>query len=261
MAIDAVDRVVAILEHLAKEPGGATLSRIASKVGLAPSTLHRYLKSLQDHGIVRQAGDRTYGLTPRLYLLGVAAANGFDLEHHAQASLERLAQASGETLCMMVREDDQAVCVARINSNHHLKIEARIGSRADLRLGATGRVLLAFAAETLRDELLARPPIAPRTSLTITDPERIRDALETIRRDGYYVSRSQVDEGVTAVAAPVHDHTGEVIAALAIVAPDSRATAPNVLDRMVDLITREAQELSATLGYPRSLPLIERSAG
>jgi DNA-binding IclR family transcriptional regulator len=249
VGIDAVDRTVAILEQLATRPDGMGVVRLAAAVGLAPSTLHRYLASLQEHGLVEQADDRRYTLTPRLYVLGLPAAKGFDLEANARASLRRLAGASGETVCLMVRDGDHSVCIEQIESGHQLRIEARIGSRSDLRLGSTGRVLLAFAPQEVRSDLLARPPVRPRTPNTITDPDQLRPLLESIREDGFYVSRSQVDDGVMAVAAPVRDRSGEVIAAVAVVAPETRLAAEPVLSRTIRLVTDESDVLSQRLGH------------
>lgn len=249
MGIDAVDRTVAILERLATQPDGVGVVRLAEFVGLAPSTLHRYLVSLQEHGLVQQADDRRYVLTPRLYVLGLSAAQGFDLEANARDSLRRLADATGETVCLMVRDGDHSVCIEQIESGHQLRIEARIGGRSDLRLGSTGRVLLAFAPPEVRGELLARPPVPRRTPNTITDPDQLRSLLESIRRDGFYVSRSQVDDGVMAVAAPVRDRSREVIAAVAIVAPETRLAAQPVLSRTIRLVTDESDVLSQRLGH------------
>lgn len=256
MAIDAVDRTVAILEHLAHHPDGMGVLRLSQRVGLAPSTLHRYLASLQQHGLVRQEADRAYRLTLRLYLLGLAAAKGFDLEAHADASLQRLARVSGETVALMVREGDQAVCIAKIDSDHPLSIQARIGHRSDLRLGATGRVLLAFAPPDVRAELLARPPMPKRTPNTVNDPDQLRRHLQAIRRDGHFVSRSQVDDGVVAVAAPVRDRAGEVIAAVAVVAPETRLAQEPVLSRTLDLVRAEVGALSEHLGYAEETRLV-----
>lgn len=260
MSIDAVDRTVAILEQLATEPEGMGIVRLAERVGLAPSTLHRYLASLQGHGLVEQADDRRYTLTPRLYVLGLSAAKGFELESNARSSLRRLAVESRETVCLMVRDGVHSVCVQQVESGHPLRIEARIGSRSDLRLGSTGRVLLAFAPSGVRDDALSRPPLEPRTSHTITDPNQLRSLLESIRRDGFFVSRSQVNDGVMAVAAPVRDRSGEVIAALAIVAPETRLSSDPVLSRTIRLVTDEGGVLSQRLGYaePSYAPL-ERS--
>lgn len=252
MSIDAVDRTVAILEQLAKEPEGMGVMRLAKRVDLAPSTLHRYLASLQGNGLVDQADDRRYVLTPRLYVLGLSAAGGFDLQANARSSLRRLARASGETVCLMVRDGDHSVCIEQIESGHQLRIEARIGSRGDVRFGATGRVLLAFAPRDVRDELLSRGPLQPRTPDTITEPDRLRSLLEAVRRDGFYVSRSQVDDGVMAVAAPARDRSGEVIAAVAIVAPETRMAAEPVLSRTIRLVLDETDVLSQRLGHSRA---------
>ena len=249
MSIEAVDRTVAILEQLADRPDGLGVMRLAERVGLAPSTLHRYLASLQEHGLVAQGADRSYTLTPRLYVLGLAAANGFGLEANARSSLRRLAEESGETVCLMVRDGGHSVCVERIESGHQLRIEARIGSRSDMRLGATGKVLLAFAPEAVHEEVLGRPPLEPRTPNTVTDPNDLRSLIQSIRRDGFFVSRSQVDDGVMAVAAPVRDRSREVVAAIAVVAPETRLADDPVLSRTIRLVTDEAAALSQRLGY------------
>ncbi len=259
MSIDAVDRTVAILEQLATQPEGMGVVRLADRVGLAPSTLHRYLASLQEHGLVAQGDDRSYTLTPRLYVLGLSAAKGFELEANARASLRRLAAESGETVCLMVRDGGHSVCIEQIESGHPLRIEARIGSRSDLRLGSTGRVLLAFAPDPVREEVLARPPLRPRTPNTVTDRDRLRSLLESIRRDGFFVSRSQVDDGVMAVAAPVRARSAEVIAAVAIVAPETRLAADPVLSRTIRLVIDEADVLSQRLGHAEPTVPPERS--
>lgn len=248
MSIDAVDRTVAIIEHLSREPSGLGVVRLAERVGLAPSTLHRYLGSLQEHGLVERTDTRRYALTTRLYVLGLSAAKGFGLEEHARETLRRLARTSGETVCLMVRDGDAAVCIERIESGHQLRIEARIGSRSDLRLGSTGRVLLAHAPDDVREALLSRPPLEKRTPNTVTDPDRIRSLLESIRQDGFFVSRSQVDDGVMAVAAPVRDRSGEVIAAVAVVAPETRLANDTVLSSTIRLVQDEASMLSQRLG-------------
>lgn len=250
MGIDAVDRTVAILEQLAERPDGMGIARLAERVGMAPSTLHRYLSSLQEHELVEQESDRSYRLTSRLYLLGIRATDVHGLERRSRAHLESLAAATRETVCLMVRDGESAVCVAQAGGDHHqLKIEARIGGRSDLRLGATARVLLAFAPESLRETLLARPPLKRRTANTVTEPSEIRDLLNAIRRDGHYVSQSQVDDGVMAVAAPVRDRLGEVIAAVAVVAPETRMAEGPVLTNHVRLLKEEVARLSEGLGY------------
>lgn len=258
--VEAVERTVNLIEQLAEYPEGVGLLRLAENASMAPSTAHRYLSTLIDHDIVEQVHDRMYKLTSRLYLLGLAASAGFELESQAGTTLRRLAEQSRETACIMVRDGEHSVCIGQVDSNHQLKIAARVGSRQDLRLGATSRVLLSYAPDSLRESLLRRKPVVKRTADTITDPGAIGALLQEIRENGFYVSRGEVDEGVLAVAAPVRDRSGKVVAALAVAAPETRMGGESVLKPVIDLVVKEAQELSRKLGFSSNLqPLAERS--
>lgn len=258
MSIEAIDRTVVILEHLAESPKGLGVVKLAERTGLAPSTAHRYLFALQSHAIVEQDESKRYHLTSRLYLLGLAVGDRFSLETQARGVLQRLAQTSQETACLVVRDGHHAVCIAQIDSNHQLKIAAHVGSRQDLRMGATSRVLLAYADEATREAVLEQAPLSRYTERTVTDSNDIRRILKGIRRDGYYMSRGEVDEGVLAVAAPVFDRRGEVIAALAIAAPESRVSDRDTLQSTVHLVTEGAGLLARKLGFSKTHTTRER---
>ncbi|HEX7002957.1 MAG TPA: IclR family transcriptional regulator [Trueperaceae bacterium] len=247
--VEAVDRTVNLIEQLAQNPGGIGVANLAKNVGLAGSTTHRYLAALQERGLVEQDEQKNYRLTPRLYLLGLSAAAGFDLERQARVSLERLTKQTGETSCLMIRDGRYSVCVAQTDAHHQLKIAARVGSRQDIRLGATSRLLLAYAPEEEREAILLEPAPRARTKKTVTDPKAIREILDEITEQGYYVSVGEVDEGVLAIAAPVRDRSAEVVAAIALAAPESRLGAPDVLEEAIALVVREAADLSFKLGF------------
>ncbi|MEX2534491.1 MAG: IclR family transcriptional regulator [Trueperaceae bacterium] len=249
--VEAVDRTVSLIEHLARNPEGIGVAALARRVCLAASTTHRYLASLQQHGLVEQGDDKNYRLTSRLYLLGLSAAAGLDLEAQARGSLRSLTEQTQETSCLMVRDGRHAVCIAQVDSYHQLKIAARVGSRQDLRLGATSRVLLAYAPEAEQEVILQQSPVNGRTKRTVTDPGSIRVVLEEIREQGFYISKGEVDEGVLAIAAPIRDRSKEVIAAIALAAPETRLGIPKVLEGAVELVLGVANELSLKLGYAR----------
>ena len=256
--MDLVDRTITILEKLAQHPNGIGVVNLATTSELAPSTVHRYLTTLQERHIVEQTKDKRYRLTSRLYLMGLAANERFDLKSQAQATLEQVAQTSQETTCLMVRDEAHAVCVAQVDSLHPLKITARVGSRQDLRVGATSRVLLAHAPADLQDHLLEQTPITQRTPNTVTDSSAVRAILERIRQEGYYVSHGEIDEGVVAVAAPVRNQEEEVIGSLVIAAPEARAR-DVVLERLIELVTSSANDISRKLGYALAHPAKERT--
>lgn len=246
--MDVVDRTITLLEHLSQHPEGVGVVRLADALGLAPSTAHRYLATLQARHLVEQTDRKHYRLTSRLYLLGLAVRGQSGLERQLETTLHALADASNETVCLMVRDDYHAVCVAQVDSKHPLKIAAQVGSRQDLRLGATARVLLAHAPPEIQEYVLGLPPLELRTSDTVTDPEQIRTILRRIRSEGYYLSRGEVDDGVLAVAAPVRNHRGEVIASLVVAAPQARVSS-SYLRSLIDMVVRNAEDASKKLGH------------
>ena len=247
-SIEVIDKTFQLLEQLSLRTAGVGVMELARTTGIAASTAHRYLAALQEVGVVARSPDSGYRLTPRLYVLGLPASGVADLERATEPSLRRLMEATGETSCLMVRDGRYSVCVGRLESPNQLKISAVVGRRQDLRLGATSRLLLAYVPDADQDQILMLPPVARRTPKTVSDPTCIRTILESIRSDGYYVSSGEVDEGVVAVAAPVRDRRGEVIASLAIAAPESRM-GEQVLGTTVELVVREAECCSRDLGY------------
>lgn len=245
--MDTIDRTVTMLEQLSRYPQGIGVIKLAELLELAPSTVHRYLTTLQRRYIVEQDSDKRYRLTARLYLLGLAASERFDVQGQAQVTLKLAAEMSKETVCLMVRDDLHAVCISQIDSHHPLKIAARVGSRQDLRVGATSRVLLAYAPRSLQDRVLAQLPLEPRTPNTTTDTFAIREILQCIQQDGYYISYGEVDEGVVAVAAPIWNQVKEVVASLVIVTPEARAHQA-AIEYLVSLVVRFANDISQQLG-------------
>lgn len=256
--VEAVERTLALLEQFSEHPEGLGVSELARRTRLAPSTVHRYLGVLHRRGIVEQDRDRRYRLTTRLYFLGLAGARGFDLEAQAREPLERLAELSHETVCLMVRDGRHAVCIAQVDSRHQLQIAARVGNRQDLRIGATARLLLAYAPAEVQDEILALPPLPRYTARTVNDPAAIRAILVDICRDGYYISRGELDAGVIAAAAPIRDRRGRVSASVVIAAPESR-TDDEACRRFVECVTATARDISSRLGFSPPHRSLERS--
>lgn len=246
--VEVIDRTFTVIEELSSNPSGVGVMQLAKETGMAPSSAHRYLTTLQQLGIVERADERRYRLTSRLFVLGLPAAGAHGLDQVTRTAIQRLAAASGETSCVMVRDGRHSVCVDRVESAYQLKIAASVGRRQDLRVGATSRLLLAYAPEEVRAEILAQPEVERLTAATVSDPGAIQQILARIRADGYYISRGEVDEGVVAVAAPVRDLRGEVVAALAVAAPQSRM-GDGALQRTVELVLRESQTCSSHLGF------------
>jgi len=246
--MEAVLRTFRLIECLASHTDGLGTTQLALKVGLAPSTAFRYLATLQEIGLVEQGLDRKYRLTHRLYALGLAAVGSVSALGQLQAGVERLATLTGETVLVTVRHGLSSICVAQMESRHRLKITARPGSRQDIRLGASGKVLLASLPEDEIDAILGAGPVPELTSETITSLDALRRMIAQVQTDGYCVSVSEIDYGIVGVAAPIHDTDNLVVAAISIVAPLSRSDSQAGISRLITEVTAEAARLSPLVG-------------
>jgi DNA-binding IclR family transcriptional regulator len=220
---------------LAGEP--VTLAHVRSALGMPKSSTHRLLSDLAAQGIVRRTHDGRYSLGPRLLYWGEAAAQTFDLRTVAEPTMRALRDRLGESVHLYIREEDTRICIAAVEARHELRPFIQLGRPLPLRLGAAGKVLLAFADASIQQEELRR---------AASDPERRPNApgvdlgrqLERIRADGWATSVGEREDGVAAVATRVVDSVGRVVAALGVSGPTTRL-ATDRLEEMLEPL-REA---------------------
>ena len=134
--------------------------------------------------------------------------------------------------------------IAQVDGRYLLGATNWVGLRVPLHCSALGKVFLAFGAATLPDGRLER-----RTQHTITSRAVLADELDAVRHNGYAVARDELEPGLIAVAAPVRDAGGAVVAAVSISGPSIRLTEDRV-DEITTLLRTEAETLSSVLGHP-----------
>src|SRR5262249_51718175 len=138
--------------------------------------------------------------------------------------LEDLYEVTHENAQLGVREGHDVVYIERIAGRRAVGVLTRVGGRFPLHASGIGLVLLAHAPESVQRAVL-EGPLQRFTDQTITDPARLGRILAQIRRDGVAISDRQVTDDAMSVAAPITDASGEVIAALSIVASASSTVA------------------------------------
>lgn len=224
------------------------VSELARELDLSKSVTHRLLQTLANGGFVEQSAERgTYTLGMEMLRIARAAARRTTLGAVAHRHLERLAQQSEEAAYLTVLRGQRYVCVDIVDLAHHVKSVVQLGDTLGLHAGAGGKAMLAYQPRIFREEV-ARGPLVRYTERTICDPAELEAELETVRRDGYAVSDSEVTPGTGCVAAPIHDHEGRVIATVNVTTPGTRV---GELDRYVDLVREAARGISEELGYVR----------
>jgi len=184
--IGVLDKAMGLLAHVEDRP--RSLAELVERSGMSRSTTHRLALALESHGLLGRDPDGRFHLGSRLVVLGRAAAEALPLAELAEPVLRALRDASGESAQLYVRQGDERLCVAALDSPHELRTIVAPGARLPLGVGSGGRVL----------------------------------SGEAPGRGGWMESVEDRAPGVASVSAPVHDRSGEVVAAISVSGPIDR---------------------------------------
>lgn len=217
--VRAVERALDILLCFtdAKELG---LTEIASRISLHKSTVHRLLSTLETRGFVlRDANTDKYRLGFRLWELSANLGHSDDLPTVLLPEMERLRDLLEETISLYVRDGKERIRIQAVQSNQPVRRVAPIGARMPLSVGASSKVLVAYTDDSFIQELL-QDPAWPDT----IDRHSFLEQLEQIRQHGYSTSVEEREQGAAAIAAPIFNRSGKLVAALAVSGPANRLT-------------------------------------
>jgi DNA-binding IclR family transcriptional regulator len=246
--IQSVQRAVALLRALgdgAPELGVAELSR---RVHLHKSTVSRLLATLLSAGLVeRAAGSEKYHLGYELVRLANHAPQPNDVRVVSRPFLEELAQRSHETVHLAVLDDVQVINIEQIAGAHLIGDTNWVGRRTPLHCVANGKALVAFRS-TRESKRFLSGKLARFTGRTITSKTALRAELARVRRLGYATARGEIEVGLNAVAAPVRDSAGRVVAAVSVSAPAYRMTRMRMAE-LGAMTVAIANKISLRLGY------------
>ncbi|WP_062357993.1 IclR family transcriptional regulator [Herbidospora yilanensis] len=245
-----VDRALQVIFAVAaaKEPD-IGVSELARSLGLSKAVVHRVVRTLvaADFFSVDER-TRRYRLGPGAVSVGLAAMAQMEVPRIAQPYLERLVAHTKETATLSVRYGTQRMYLTQVLSPQEIRMSVQLGRLYPLHAGGSSKAILAaMEPEEIRG-YLASQPLEALTAITIQDPARLADELETIRQRGYAVSLGERQQGAASVAAPVHEATGRVYGSISVCGPVSRLSVGNV-EEYGRLVHEAATEVSRQLGY------------
>jgi DNA-binding IclR family transcriptional regulator len=230
-----------------------TVKEIARGIGVPIASAYRLVKILAEKGLLerdRPTAEYRLGLT--FLELAAIVHRHLDLAALARPLARKLATTSGETAQFTLQRADHGVCVVVEESRSTLRVAPEPGRTLPLHAGASVQAILAFLPESEQARILTLPRerFTPRT---LTDRAALRRRLQTIRRQGYAVSRAEAYPGALGIAAPVFDPAGRVVGSLAISGPASRMEAKR--QALTESVVTLAREFSTALGcHPGSPP-------
>lgn len=246
-----MDRAVRILKALGEHPGRLGLSDLSDRVGLAKTTVHGLLRTLQEHGLVEQHLDTDkYQLGPQLLQLGNSYLDLNELRSRSLAWSELLATRVGEAVRVGVPHGDGVLVVHHVFRPDSSLQVLEVGALLPLHATALGKALLAYADDDYIDDVVSGD-LPKLTGHTHVSSAAIRRELAAVRDVGYAVEREEALLGEAGVAAPIFDRRTEAIGAVGVAGPKERLLRRNRLPTVAAAVIETARGISRDLGAPR----------
>lgn len=238
-------KALQILETFASSAPELSLPEISKRVELPRSTVHRLVITLETAGWLRKIPNtEKYTLGLKIATLGDIANRNTSSKDIIRPILEELATKTGETVILSRSDNGRAsMCIDKIESSRIIKISSTIGQYFPLCSGATGFAVLLGMPEDMAREILFNTPLVKHNKNTITDPEKLFEMYLTMKSNGYAITNGVVDEGVTAIAAPIYFTKEKAYGSVGVVLPENRAT-EEVKSELSQIVLETAQRIN-----------------
>jgi IclR family pca regulon transcriptional regulator len=246
--IQSLERGLAVLLAFDDRHTRPTLAELAADTGLSRPAVRRILLTLQKLGYVRSDGPR-WTLTPRVLTIGQRYFASNVLVEAAQPHLLALAEETQESASLATLDGGEVVYIARVPVRRIMSINVAVGTRVPAHATSMGRVLLAWLAPEAVASQLDGAELTAYTDRTITTRDGLLDSLAEVRAGGYSIVDQELEPGLISASAPVRDHTGAVVGALASSTSSGRSDAETLRRAVVPRLVETAGQISAELGY------------
>jgi DNA-binding IclR family transcriptional regulator len=253
--LSSVANSIRLLTSFSGEENELGITTLATRLRLAKSTVHRLAATLTSAGFLEQNTETgKYRLGVALFELGALVRRRMDVANEARPKLRELLEKTGETVQLGIVDHESVLYVYEMESRHAIRMAAAVGGRAPLHCTAVGKVLLAYQPPEFVKQLLGNG-LKAYTPKTITRRDDMLAMLQEVASREYAIDDEESEPGLRAIAAPVRNQTGQVIAALGVAAPLQRMT-KKVLQDCVPSVLATAAAVSQRLGYePRRGPV------
>ena len=254
--IGAVENAFSIVEAVDRVDGGVTA--IAEETGLAKSTVHDHLETLEAAGYVVRDGPGVR-LSYRFLRMGLRLRRRFPHSGEIERRVRRLAERTGERAHFAVFERSTAVFLFCERGDDAVRTDVHPGEAVPLHATATGKAMLASLPEARLDEVLADVEFEPLTGDTIRAEGEFRDELARVREAGLATSDSEYITELWTASAAVSDAAGDLLGAMSLSAPATRARQAGVQDELTTALRETVNELQLDVTYSRADEGTDRS--
>lgn len=246
--VQSLARALTLLEHLSQHEHGVSLTEAAQAAGLAASTAHRLLRSLEHMDYVAQDEERgLWFVGVKAFTVGSAFVRARDIVAIARPFMRELMERSGETVNLAVLDHDEPVYLTQIECHQMIRAHALPGGRAPIHCSGVGKALLATLSEARVAAIAQRRGLPRHTERTLTSLAALCAELERVRARGWAVDDEEHSLGMRCVASVLRDEHGDAIAAISLTGPSARVT-DDKLAELGAMVRAAASRITAALG-------------
>ncbi|WP_439141497.1 IclR family transcriptional regulator [Planktotalea sp.] len=237
-------RLLLVVEEIAKAGTPLKPMQLSAALGLPKPTIHRLLQTAEAEGFLQRDLDgRSYGPGPRLRQIAVHTMSSERLRTGRLAILKSVAEEIGETCNLATPDREGMTYLDRVETKWPLRIQLPIGTQVPFHCTASGKMYLSTLRESTLDAVLNSRPLKSLTEKTIVSHDGLRQELADTRKRGYSQDDEEFMLGMTAIAVPVNDSTGRLMATLSVHAPEQRHSVADLARFLPDL-ENAAEKLS-----------------
>jgi DNA-binding IclR family transcriptional regulator len=250
--VPALHKALRILELLTASRTGATLPELVAQSGLAKSSAHYLLVTLERDGYVRRT-ERTgrYLLGVKLFRLANSAINGLSLRQRSAAHLWALSMRTGLTVHFAILEQGEAVLIGKQEGTGAARVATWIGKRMDLHCTAVGKAIFAYLPKAEIDAILRERGLSRHNENTIATPLRLHQELERVMKRGYAIDDEEDELGLRCIGVPVFGRQDRPLGAISVSGLTSNLGAED-LTRLL----RDLRQTAAAIGYALVEPAV-----
>lgn len=246
--VQSISRALGLLVRIAEHTDGVSLSDIAQEVGLAPSTTHRLLTTLEQQGFAEQdveSGKWRVGVIA--FTVGNAFLASRDIGAQSRVVARELMEVAGETVNVAVLQAGEIVIIAQAECQEMMRMVVPLGSRVPLHASGVGKAILSTMSKDDVSKILLSRGLPRLTENTIDKPQALRAALDEVGTCGFALDNEEQAIGLRCAAAPIFGPHGDAVAAISISGPKSRISAAR-LQEFGRLVRDAAKEITGRIG-------------
>jgi DNA-binding IclR family transcriptional regulator len=245
--IPVIDRMMDVLGELERDANGMNIREITGSLKQPRTTIYRILNTLQAHEVVRRDDEGFYHLGRRLLSLAIHATSRYtnvQLTSVAQPFMDKLAGELGEGVKLSVMDDEGPIVLVAAQGRREYALTVAAGQRMAIHASAAGKLILAHQPDDVIAFWLSQS-LPAYTRMTIADPKRLQAALTAIRKSGWSMDEGESAPSVQAIAAPVLDKDGQLVAALSV--PFLAGTTEKQIEKIKSAAIRCARNISGAI--------------